>query len=45
MTKILETKNIPMINEIDHRKSFRNENYNVYDLSYLSIRYLSETMS
>lgn len=40
-----ETKNIPIINEIDHGKSFRNENYKGYDLSYLAVRYLSETMS
>lgn len=38
------TKIIPNINEIDHGKSFYNENYNGYDLSYLCIRYLNEIL-
>ena len=44
-TKVKEsTIIIPNMNEIKHGKSFCNENYNGYDLSYLSIRYLAETM-
>lgn len=39
------TKIIPNMNEITHGKSFYNDSYNGYDLSYLSIKYLSEIMS
>lgn len=39
------TKIIPNMNEITHGKSFCNDSYNGYDLSYLSIKYLSEIMS
>lgn len=39
-----ETKIIPNINEINHGKSFYNDNYNGYDLSYLAVRYLSQIM-
>ncbi len=40
-----QTKIIPKINSLEHGTSFVNENYNGYDLSYLSIRYLSEILS
>lgn len=38
------TIEIPKLNELTHGKSFVNENYNAYDLSYLSIKYLNETL-
>lgn len=38
------TKVIPNLNELEHGNSFYNENYNGYDLSYLSIKYLSEIL-
>ncbi len=40
-----KTKTIPQMNSLDHGKSFVNEDYNGYDLSYLSIKYLSEILS
>ena len=40
--KIFSIKNIPCINDLNHGKSFVNENYNGYDLSYLVVRYLIE---
>lgn len=40
-----ETKIIPQLNKLEHGNSFINENYNGYDLSYLSIKYLSEVLS
>lgn len=40
-----ETKIIPNLNEIKHGTSFENENYSGYNLSYLVIRYLSETLN
>ncbi len=40
-----ETKVIPQMNSLEHGNSFVNEDYNGYDLSYLSIRYLSEVLS
>ena len=39
------TKTIPRLNKLIHGESFINDEYNAYDLSYLSIRYLSETLS
>ncbi len=39
------TKIIPNLNEIKHGKSFCNENYNGYNLSYLCVRYLSEILT
>lgn len=39
------TKIIPQMNNLKHGDSFINDNYNGYDLSYLSIRYLSEMLS
>ena len=33
------------MNSLEHGNSFVNENYNGYDLSYLSIKYLSEVLS
>lgn len=38
------TKIIPNLNKLEHGKSFYNDNYNGYDLSYLSIKYLSEIL-
>ena len=38
------TKEIPLLNEIDHGKSFVNDKYNGYKLSYLSIKYLNEIL-
>ncbi len=40
-----QTKIIPQMNNLKHGNSFINDNYNGYDLSYLSIRYLSEILS
>ena len=40
-----ETKIIPKLKGIKHGKDFRNENYDLYKLSYLAVRYLFETMS
>ena len=40
-----ETKIIPNLNEIEHGKSFYNENYNGYNLSYLCVRYLNEILN
>ena len=40
-----ETKVIPRMNGLEHGDFFVNENYNGYDLSYLSIKYLSEVLS
>ena len=39
------TKKIPNLNELSHGTLFVNESYNAYDLSYLSIKYLSEIIS
>jgi hypothetical protein len=39
------TKIVPKLTGLHHGKEFINENYNGYDLSYLSIRYLHETLS
>jgi len=39
------TKVIPQMNTLEHGNSFVNEDYNGYDLSYLSIKYLSEVLS
>ena len=38
-------KVIPQMNTLKHGNSFVNEDYNGYDLSYLSIKYLSEVLS
>ena len=38
------TKNKPNLNDIKHGDSFINDYYNGYDLSYLSVRYLSEIL-
>lgn len=40
-----ETKVIPQMNSLEHGNFFVNEYYNGYDLSYLSIKYLSEVLS
>lgn len=40
-----ETKVIPQMNTLEHGNSFDNEDYNGYDLSYLSIKYISEVLS
>ncbi len=40
-----ETKVIPPMNSLEHGESFINEDYNGYDLSYLSVKYLSEVLS
>ena len=40
-----KTKVVPQMNSLEHGNSFVNENYNGYDLSYLSIKYLSEVLS
>ncbi len=39
------TKVIPQMNTLEHGNSFDNEDYNGYDLSYLSIKYISEVLS
>ena len=40
-----ETKVIPHMNNLKHGLSFVNEDYNGYNLSYLSIKYLSEILT
>ena len=40
-----QTKVIPKMNNLKHGNSFISDNYNGYDLSYLSIRYLSEMLN
>lgn len=39
------TKEVPNLNELDHGNKFKNENYDAYDLSYLCIKYLNETLT
>ena len=39
------TNQIPNLNNLKHGKTFKNEDYNAYDLSYLSIRYLKEILN
>ena len=41
----LKVRVIPQLNILEHGNSFINEAYNGYDLSYLSIKYLSEMLS
>ena len=40
-----KTKTIPQMNSLEHGNSFVNKDYNGYDLSFLSIKYLSEILS
>lgn len=40
-----ETKIIPELGNLIHGKMFFNENYNVYNLSYIAIRYLKEILN
>lgn len=40
-----ETKTIPNLNDLEHGNSFCNDEYNGYDLSYLSIRYLNDILN
>jgi hypothetical protein len=42
--KILTIKELPVINDLKHGNGFKNEYYNAYDLVYLCVRYLIETM-
>lgn len=45
-TKVItETKEIPNLNNLKHGSTFVNEKYNAYDLSYIAVRYLFDTMS
>ena len=39
------TKIIPNLNNLKHGSSFCNDEYNGYDLSYLSVRYLNEILN
>lgn len=39
------TKIIPNLNNLKHGNSFCNDEYNEYDLSYLSVRYLNEILN
>ena len=39
------TKTIPDLNKVSHENGFVTDDYNGYDLSYLAVRYLSETLS
>ena len=39
------TKRIPNLNQLEHGDSFCNDKYNAYDLSFLSIKYLSEILN
>lgn len=40
-----KTIEYPNLNNIKHGNSFYNENYNGYDLSYICVKYLKETLS
>ena len=40
-----KTKEIPPLQGLKHGSAFVNENYNMYDLSFLAIRYLFDTKS
>lgn len=40
-----ETKTIPNLNDLEHGNSFYNDEYNGYDLSYLSIMYLNDILN
>ena len=40
-----ETKTIPNLNDLEHGNSFCNDEYNGYDLSYLSIKYLNDILN
>ena len=40
-----QTTTIPILNDLEHGDSFVNSDYNGYDLSYLVIRYLFDTLS
>lgn len=42
---ILSINQIPSMNDLVHGENFVNENYNGYDLSYLVVKYILETMS
>lgn len=44
LNKILTIKKLPELNDLEHRKNFKTDIYNGYDLVYLSVRYLIETM-
>ena len=45
-TKILNIKNLPVMNDLSHRGGgFKQDFYDVYDLVYLSVRFLLETYS
>ena len=39
------TKEIPPLQGLKHGSAFVNENYNMYDLSFLAVRYLFDTKS
>lgn len=39
------TKTIPNLNQLEHGDAFCNDKYNAYDLSFLSIKYLSEILN
>lgn len=38
------TKKIPRLNELEHGNSFKNDEYNAYNLSYLAVRYLYDKL-
>jgi hypothetical protein len=39
------TKTIPNLNELQHGKNFKNENYDAYKLSFLGFKYLMDTLN
>ncbi len=43
--KIIPIKNLPIMNNLIHGNNFINKDYNGYDLAYLCVRYLIETMT
>lgn len=46
MTQKISSMNLPSnMNQLSHKEMFVNEEYNGYDLSYISVRYLLETKS
>lgn len=44
LNNILTIKELPILNALEHRKNFKTDTYNGYNLAYLCVRYLIETM-
>lgn len=44
LNNILTIAELPILNTLEHKTNFKTDKYNGYDLVYLSVRYLIETM-